>query len=79
MATVASIRNSEYEMTCDKCGETLIAPEWSEYVSERLLLNLWSCTKCGCRFETEAFVPVDPDSKVESKVLEEYFPSLLVA
>jgi hypothetical protein len=37
--------------TC-KCGERLIAPEWSEFVSERLILNLWTCSRCGDRFET---------------------------
>ena len=36
--------------TCVKCGEALIAPDWSEFVSERLVLNLWTCTKCGDRF-----------------------------
>jgi hypothetical protein len=38
---------------CVKCGEALIAPDWSEFVSERLVVNLWSCTKCGDRFETK--------------------------
>lgn len=42
MTTVASFRNSEYETTCTKCREPLIAPEWSEYVSEKSVLNL--CT-----------------------------------
>ena len=40
MTTVAAFRNSEYETTCTKCGEPLIAPEWSEYVSEQSVLNL---------------------------------------
>ena len=79
MTTVASIRNSAHEMTCAKCGDVLIAPEWSEYVSGRLALNLWSCTNCGYRFETEAFVPADAESESYNNVLEEYFPSLLVA
>jgi ribosomal protein L37AE/L43A len=80
MTTVASLRGSAHGMTCDKCGDSLIAPEWSEYFSEeRLVLNLWSCMSCGNRFETEAFVPVDAKSKIDSKVLEEFFPSLLVA
>ena len=55
MTTIASFRNSECETTCDKCGNTLIAPEWSEYVIDGLILNLWTCTKCGYRFETEAY------------------------
>jgi ribosomal protein L37AE/L43A len=79
MTTVASFRNSKCETTCDKCGQTLIAPEWSEYVNERLVLNLWSCWNCGYRFETEACMPVDAGSKIDGKVLEEFFPSLLVA
>ena len=79
MTKVASIRNSEHETTCVKCGETLIAPEWSEYVSEGLVLNLWSCRNCGQRFETEARIPAVTTSKVDSELLEDFFPSLLVA
>ena len=80
MTTVASLRGSAHQMTCDKCGNSLIAPEWSEYFNEaQLVLNLWSCEKCGNRFETEAFVPEDAESRMDSKVLEEFFPSLLVA
>src|SRR5665811_817621 len=36
MTTVASFRHSEFETICAKCGEPLIAPEWSEFVSEGL-------------------------------------------
>jgi ribosomal protein L37AE/L43A len=80
MTTVASLRGSAHEIFCDKCGNSLIAPEWSEYFSEeRLVLNLWSCMNCGNRFETESVVPVNAESKNENKVLEEFFPSLLVA
>jgi ribosomal protein L37AE/L43A len=80
MATVASLRGSAHEVICDKCSNSLIAPEWSEYFSEaHLVLNLWSCANCGNRFETEAFAPVDAESKIDSEVLEEFFPSLLVA
>jgi ribosomal protein L37AE/L43A len=80
MTPVASLRGSAHEVTCDKCGNSLIAPEWSEYFSEeRLVLNLWSCMNCGNRFETEALVPVDAEPKNENKVFEEFFPSLLVA
>lgn len=66
-------------MTCDKCGNTLIAAEWSEYVSDGLVLYFWSCWKCGYRFETEAFMPVDAESEIESKIVRQLFPSLLVA
>ena len=62
MVTPASIRDFEFETSCDKCGEALIAPKWSEYVSDGLVLNFWSCTKCGFEFETEAFVPAGAQS-----------------
>jgi ribosomal protein L37AE/L43A len=66
-------------MTCAQCGEALIAPDWSEFVSERLVLNLWSCTKCGDRFQTEAYMPADAESKMTDKDWEQMFPALLVA
>ncbi|THD57950.1 MAG: hypothetical protein E8A46_00400 [Bradyrhizobium sp.] len=64
---------------CAKCGEMLIAPDWSEFVSERLVVNLWSCTKCGDRFETNACMPADASSKINEALWEEMFPALLVA
>jgi ribosomal protein L37AE/L43A len=65
--------------TCLKCGEALIAPDWSEFVSERLVLNLWTCTKCGQRFETKAYMPADAEPKMSEEDWEEMFPPLLVA
>ena len=65
--------------TCVRCGEALIAPDWSEFVSERLVLNLWSCTKCGDRFETRACMPADAAPTISQKDWEEMFPPLLVA
>jgi ribosomal protein L37AE/L43A len=65
--------------TCVKCGEALIAPDWSEFVSERLVLNLWTCTKCGDRFETKAYMPVDAEPKMSQEDWEDMFPPLLVA
>ncbi len=79
MTTVASTHNSDCEIICIQCGDALIAPEWSEYVSERLVLNLWSCSKCGSRFETEASMPADANSTIDPMTLEAFFPSLLVA
>lgn len=69
--------SSNFGTTCEKCGEKLIAPEWSEYVSERLVINLWSCSKCGCEFETEACMPADAMS--DDTAIKAFFPSLLVA
>ena len=62
--------------TCAKCGEALIAPDWSEFVSERLVVNLWTCTKCGDGFETTACMS---EPKMSKKDWEQMFPPLLVA
>jgi ribosomal protein L37AE/L43A len=80
MATVASLRGLAHGMTCNKCGDSMIAPVSAEYfIEERLVLNLWSCMSCGNRFESEAFVPVGAKSKNGSKALEEFVSSLLAA
>lgn len=79
MATLASTRRSDYGMPCAQCGDLLIAPECSEYEDERHVLNLWSCTECGCRFETEAFVPVGVELASDEITISAFFPSLLVA
>ena len=64
--------------TCAKCGEALIAPDWSEFVSERLVVNHWTCTTCGDRFET-AYMSADAEPKMSEKDWEQMFPPLLVA
>lgn len=71
MTTIAPI--------CDKCGNTLIAAESSEYVSDGLVFNFWCCPKCGYRFETEAYMPVDTDPNIDRAAVEPFFPSLSVA
>lgn len=80
MTTVASLRGLTHMPVCERCGETPVAPEWSEYFSEeQVVINLWSCAACGNRFETEGFEPIEPISKIDSRILEEFFPALLVA
>ena len=37
---------------CAQCGEAIIAPEWSEYLSQRCVRHLWSCEMCGYQFES---------------------------
>ena len=70
MAMVESLRGLAQGMTCDKCGDSLIAPVWVEYlIKERLGLNLWSCMSCGNRFETEAVAPIGAKSKIGRKAL----------
>ena len=72
MMTVTSLRLSADEMTCNKCGHGLIAPEWSyDFSEEGLVINLWSCMNCGNQCETEAFAIDTPDNRA----LEESLPS----
>ena len=37
---------------CLQCGDGIVAPEWSEHVSEACVRHLWSCESCGYVFET---------------------------
>jgi len=74
MTTIKSLRQSS---KCAACGEWLIAPERSTYVSEEQVKNLWVCPKCGKEFETSTYltqeVPLTPE------VVDTFFPTLLVA
>ena len=79
MTTSASTRHSDVGMSCVQCGEPLIAPLRSAYVSPREVLNLWSCPACGFALEVPACLPEDLDPDVDKKVVEQFFPSLLVA
>jgi len=42
---------------CAQCGETLFAPEWSEYFDDRRIRHLWSCDACGYEFESMVCYP----------------------
>ena len=37
---------------CAQCGEQLLMPEWSEYVTQGSVRHLWECEVCGYAFET---------------------------
>ena len=36
---------------CAQCGAAIVAPEWSECLSDRRVRNVWSCGDCGYEFE----------------------------
>jgi ribosomal protein L37AE/L43A len=40
---------------CAQCGKTLVAPTWSEHVSECCIRHLWECEACGYKFETAVY------------------------
>ena len=41
---------------CTQCGADLVAPEWSEHLSDHCVRNLWSCEACGYRFEDTVYL-----------------------
>ena len=43
---------SSYGIACVRCDDQLIAPNWSEFVSEFHVRHFWSCESCGRQFET---------------------------
>ena len=57
---ILSDRRSKLAMTCVKCCNGLIAPEWSARRDERQIVHLWRCPKCECRFEVIS--PADTQS-----------------
>jgi hypothetical protein len=36
---------------CAQCRADIIAPEWSEYLSDYHIRHVWSCETCGYQFE----------------------------
>ena len=42
---------------CARCGADMIAPKWSEHVSEQCVRNVWSCEACGCQIEEMVYWP----------------------
>ena len=41
---------------CAQCGAHIVAPEWSEHLSETRVRNVWSCEACGYRFEDTIYL-----------------------
>jgi hypothetical protein len=51
---LASSGHSPYGIACGWCRDTLIAPNWSEYVDANHIRHSWSCETCGSEFQTSA-------------------------
>ncbi len=41
---------------CAQCGADIIAPEWSEHLSETRVRHVWSCEACGYQFEDTVYL-----------------------
>jgi hypothetical protein len=71
MAAAAS-----YGMSCQQCGDRIMAPEFSEYLCEGAIRHLWCCSKCKHQFETHVVSHVD--TSLSPELLEQFLPSLVV-
>jgi ribosomal protein L37AE/L43A len=40
---------------CARCGADIIAPEWSEYLSNGRVRHIWTCDACGHGFEDSIY------------------------
>ena len=41
---------------CAQCGADMIAPEWSEHLSDHCARNVWVCEACGYRYEDTVYL-----------------------
>jgi hypothetical protein len=48
---------SRSAVSCARCGETLFAAEWAEYLEDGRIRYLWSCDACDHEFESAARYP----------------------
>ena len=74
MQAIETFRDS---ISCPRCGEEPIAPAWSGHISAAEVRDFWRCCKCGYMFETLRLM--DAEQGLPMELVEEFFPSLLVA
>ena len=56
MVVTSTSNYSSYGSTCAQCNHRLIAPNWSEYVSEHHIRHSWYCESCGHQFDTSEYL-----------------------
>jgi hypothetical protein len=74
-----STRHSSFGMKCVQCGNELIAPERSEYWSDKRTCHIWYCRKCSCCFDSLVLFTAETKSMKNTTTRDDIFPSLLVA
>jgi ribosomal protein L37AE/L43A len=45
---------------CAQCRANIIAPEWSERLSDHCIRHVWSCDTCEYRFEDTVYLSRQP-------------------
>jgi uncharacterized CHY-type Zn-finger protein len=56
MVVISTSNFPPYGIACILCNDSLIAPNLSEYVSERHVRHSWFCESCDHRFETSEYL-----------------------
>jgi len=46
--------------SCPKCGESLSAPAYSEFLKRNNVRHTWMCNKCDYEFETLIWLNIPP-------------------
>jgi hypothetical protein len=64
---VTSTNNYSYGIACTECNDGLIAPNWSEYVSEHHIRHCWS-ESCGYQFETSEHLTFQAPSNTRRRI-----------
>ena len=57
-------RSPMFTHPCAQCGDDLIAPEWSEHVSDRCVRHVWACEACGYEFETAVYLRTEAEREL---------------
>ena len=79
MRMKVSNRRSSFGMKCVQCSNELIAPERSEYWSDKRACHIWYCRKCSCCFELSRLVSRQDQVNENMTTGGDIFPFLLVA
>jgi hypothetical protein len=56
MVGISTDGYSLYGIACIRCNDSVIAPDWSRYVSEHHISHFSSCESCGNHFETSDYL-----------------------
>ena len=74
MTSIAFFRHS---ICCTQCGEELIAPIRSEYVSTIEVRHSWCCWNCGNEFEM--LDHLDAEANAPTELIKKSLPVLIAA
>ena len=69
MVVISTYNYSPYGIACILCNDSLIAPNLSEYASERHVRHFWSCESLQVhQFETSEHLRFEATSKARRKI-----------